>query len=125
VGEPLELVVAEGGGERTVRLSTQGLPSLSAERVNALDEFQLVTLTPAIRVERQLQSERGALIVRASEAAQGIGLREGDLILQIGRMPVTSAADAAQLLGRSAGTGVTMFIERRGSVRRVSFYVGG
>jgi serine protease Do len=123
VGEPLELVVADGGRERTVRLNTQGLPSLSANRVNALDEFQLVTLTPAIRAERQLQSERGALIVGASEAAQRIGLREGDLIVQIGRTPVRSAEDAAQLLARAQG--VRMFVERRGTIVSISFYVRG
>jgi serine protease Do len=127
VGEPIELVVADGGRERTISLSTQGLPSLSADRVTALDELQLVTLTPAIRAERQLQNERGALIVRASEAAQRIGLREGDLIVQINRTPVTSAEDAAQLLGRLARSRaqVSMFFERQGSISYTSFYVGG
>ena len=127
VGEPLELVVADGGRERTVQLSSQGLPSLSAERVNALDEFQLVTLTPAIRLERQLQSERGALIVGASEAAQRIGLREGDLIVQINRSAVGSAEDAAQLLGRlaRARVQVRMVLERRGTLLSVSFFTGG
>jgi len=127
VGEPLELVVVSEGRERTVRLNTQGLPSLSADRVNALDEFQLVTLTPAIRAERQLQSERGALIVSASETAQRIGLREGDLIVQINRTAVRGADDAAQLLARLARARlqVRMTIERRGMLMSTSFYVGG
>ena len=126
VGEPLELVVSESGRRRTVRLNTQGLPSLAADRVNALDEFQLVTLTPAIRAERQLQSERGALIVDASDAAQRIGLRPGDLIVQINRTTIRSAEDAADLLGRLARAGVTvrMVLERRGTLLSVSFLAG-
>jgi serine protease Do len=127
VGEPLALVVVDGGREHTVRLGTEGLPSLAADRVNALDEFQLVTLTPTIRAERQLQSERGALIVSASEAAQRIGLRPGDLIVQVNRTPVRSADDAAELLARLARARlqVRLTVERRGMLMSTSFYVGG
>ena len=103
------------------------LPSLSADRVNAIDEFELVSLTPAIRAERQLQSERGALIVNLSEGAQRLGLRPGDLIVQINRNTVRSADDAADLLGRlqRARMQVYMVIERRGRPMTVSFSIGG
>ncbi|NJD10859.1 MAG: PDZ domain-containing protein [Gemmatimonadetes bacterium] len=126
-GEPLELVILDGARPRSVRVNTQGLPSLSAARVNALDEFQLVTLTPAIRAERELRSEQGALIVRASEAAQQIGLREGDLIVQINRTPVRNAEDAAQLLARLARAQlqVRMVVERQGTIMSASFYIRG
>jgi hypothetical protein len=60
--------VQQGGRQRTLRVGTEDLPSLAAERVRALDELELVTLTPAIRSERRLANEQGALIVRAGEA---------------------------------------------------------
>ncbi|HEX6306709.1 MAG TPA: trypsin-like peptidase domain-containing protein [Longimicrobiales bacterium] len=125
VGDELELVILEGGRRRTARLATRDLPSLSAERVRALDDLELVTLTAAIRAERGLLSEQGALIVRSSEAAQRVGLREGDLMVQINRSPVRSAADAASLLRRLGGTRVAarIILERQGQLISTSFYI--
>ncbi|HEX6133697.1 MAG TPA: trypsin-like peptidase domain-containing protein [Longimicrobiales bacterium] len=125
VGDDLELVTVVNGRERAVRVATRDLPSLSAERVRALDELELVTLTAAIRGERRLVSERGALIVRSSDAAQRVGLREGDLIVQINRTPVRDAADAAALLRRLSGTRVAarIILERQGQLISTSFYI--
>ena len=121
-GDPLEVHV-EGG--RVVRVVTGGLPSLGAERIQALRDFQLVTLTPAIRAERGLANERGALIVGLSDDARGIGLREGDLILQINRVRITTAEEAAQVLGQLTGRGVVMYFERNGAVGSTQFGIGG
>ncbi|MFW5952003.1 MAG: trypsin-like peptidase domain-containing protein [Gemmatimonadota bacterium] len=126
VGEPLE--VALGEGVRTVTLTPADLPSLTAERVNALEEFELVTLTPAIRAERGLRSEHGALIVDVSETvSRQLGLRPGDLIIAINRYAVRSAEEAAEYLqglqqyrGRVA---VRMLLERAGREAYVSFYL--
>ena len=74
-GEPLEVRVMEGGRERTIRVQPGDLPSVNAERIQALRDFQLVTLTPAIRAERGLTNEQGALIVGLSDAARGLGLQ--------------------------------------------------
>jgi hypothetical protein len=60
----LEVRVGDEIGWRWARRVARGgrgptdLPSLTAERVSALEEFELVTLTPAIRSERGLTSER-------------------------------------------------------------------
>jgi S1-C subfamily serine protease len=125
VGESLEIAVAAGGDRRTVRLSTQDLPSLTAERIRAGSDFEFVSLTPAIRAERNLSSAEGALIVTLSDAARSLGLREGDLIIQINRTLITSAQDAATLLRRLAGSGpVRTIFERQGQVGSVSFYIG-
>ena len=126
-GEPLALVVADNGRERTVRVATEDLPSLAAERVSALDEFQLITLTPAIQAERQLVSDRGALIVDLAPGAQRVGLRTGDVIVQINRMDVRSAEEAATLLRRlaNARAAVRLTLERSGTYVSVSFYFGG
>jgi serine protease Do len=124
VGQPVEVRVAEGAGERRVRVTAGGLPSVAAERIQALRDFQLVTLTPAIRAERGLVSERGALIVGLSDDARAIGLQAGDLILQINRTRVSSAEEASRMLGALAGSGVVVYFERGGQLGSTSFRIG-
>jgi serine protease Do len=126
VGEALEVTVAQnGGGRRTLRVSTQDLPSLTAERVQALRDFQFVTLTPAIRAERGLQSEEGALIVELSGAANAIGLQQGDLIVAVNRASVRNAQDAARYLRELAGRGqVRVVFERSGRLMQTFFTIG-
>ena len=124
VGQPLQLVTRRGNDERQITLTTAELPSLTAERVRALSDLQLVTVTPAIRAERGLASEQGALIVELSDVARSVGLAEGDVIVQINRVPVGSAEDAAALLRRLAGGAARVIIERRGQYGSVSFTIG-
>jgi serine protease Do len=125
LGESLDVVVQHDNRQRTVRVATADLPSLSAERVRALDELELVTVTPAIRSERRLVNDQGALIVKAGEGAQQVGLRDGDVILQINRTAVRNAAEAATLLRRMEGTRVTVrvVVERQAQLLSLSFYV--
>jgi serine protease Do len=120
VGQPLAVRTARN----TVRVVPRDLPSLAAERVQALSDFELVTLTPAIRAERGLVSESGALIVKLSDAARNVGLRQGDLILQINRWRIHTAKEAADLLKRLADQGSTRIIyERNRHLGAVSFYI--
>jgi serine protease Do len=127
VGEMLEVVVEDGSAARqVVRIRAEGLPSLTAERVRAFEDFQFVTLTPAIRAERRLANEQGALIVQLSSAARQVGLREGDLIVQINRTPVRTADEAASLLRRLAGGGtIRVFFERQGQIGSIAFTMAG
>jgi serine protease Do len=127
VGHTVSLRVGEDG-ERTVLLQPTDLPSLTAERVSALEEFELVTLTPAIRSERGLSNERGALIVGVSENVQRtLGLRDGDLIVGINRVAVRSAQEAAELLRRlqqaQGRVTVRMLVERSGREFYTAFYL--
>jgi serine protease Do len=126
VGEAVELRVRTGRTERTVRLTPADLPSLSAERVRALAQFELITLTPAIRAERRLQSQRGAIIVGLPADARQLGLLVGDLIVEINRLPIRSAEEAATALQGLAGRGpVRLTVERQGRLIMRSFYIGG
>lgn len=125
VGEALDVRAGEEGRERPLRVTTGDLPSVGAARIQALHDFQLVTLTPAIQLERGLTNERGALIVGLSEQARALGLREGDLILQINRLRITSAEEGAEALGALAGRGVVVYFERGGRIGSTQFYVGG
>jgi serine protease Do len=126
VGEPATLVVRENGRERTLQITPTDLPSLSAERVQALTQFELITLTPAIRAERRVSSERGALIVALPDEARRIGLREGDVIVEINRVPVRTAEEAASAFQSLAGRGaIRVTFERQGRYAATSFYLRG
>jgi serine protease Do len=112
-------VAAGASGDQHYRVVPVDLPSLSAQRISALEAFELVTLTPAIRSERGLTSERGALIVGMSDPVRRtLGLREGDLIIGINRYAVGSAEEAADILQRlprpGVRTAVRLLIERNG-----------
>jgi serine protease Do len=89
--------------------------------VDALQNLQLVTLTPGIRAERSIRSEQGALIVSLTDAARQAGLQEGDVILQINRIRVRTAEDAARLLQGLDGRGAVVFLERGGQIGSVQW----
>ena len=117
VGDTLQVAVE--GAQRSIAVVPEDLPSLTAERVSALEEFELVTLTPAIRSERGTSSEQGALIVGLSDAAaRTLGLREGDVIIGINRYAVRSAEEAAELLRRlqavQGRVAIRLLVEREG-----------
>jgi serine protease Do len=125
VGDTVE-VAAGPAGEQQFRVVPVDLPSLGAQRISALEAFELVTLTPAIRSERGLTSERGALIVGLSEPVRRtLGLREGDLIISINRYAVGSAEEAADILQRlprpGVRTAVRLLIERNGRQFHTAF----
>lgn len=115
-GEAVPVVVQRGGGETTLSLTVADLPELTAPRVTVLRELQLVTLTPAIRAERRIQSSNGALVFAASERVQReIGLEPGDVIVQVNRAGIGSADDVARAIDAYAPRGaMRIFFERGG-----------
>lgn len=123
VGEPLQIRVSNAGREQLLNIVPGDVPSMSAERIQALRDFQLVTLTPAIRYERGVANEQGALIVGLSEQARRIGLREGDLLLQINQVRIRTAEEAARALQQLASRGVVVYFERAGNLGSVEFSV--
>jgi serine protease Do len=125
VGEPMQVRVQSGDAERVYRVVPADLPSVRAQRVQALRELQLVTLTPAIRAERGIASEQGALIVSLSEQARSAGLlQEGDVILQINRTRVGSAEEAARILQQLTGSSAVLFFERSGRIGQTQVLIG-
>lgn len=124
VGDPVEVVVLDNGDTQTVRVVPSDLPSMSAERIQALQDLELVTLTPAIRSERRIASESGALIVSLSDQARAVGLREGDVLLQINRFQLRTAEEAARALQSSAGRALVVYFERNGQLASTQFMVG-
>jgi len=117
------IAVGIEGRSSAVTLVSEGVPSVSADRVTALEQMQLVTVTPGIRAERNLRYESGALILSIeSQLESRIGFRAGDVILRIDRAGVTSAEQAATIFRRASGN-MAVYIERNGGVivRQLSF----
>jgi serine protease Do len=113
-GEPIALGI--DGRRGPVTLVSEAPPSVSADRVTALEQMELITVTPGIRSERSLRYETGALIVNIeSDLESRIGLRAGDVIVRIDRRLVESAEAAAEFLRRASGS-VTIYFERNGEV---------
>jgi serine protease Do len=125
-GDTLTVRYRRGNGEaRTARLVVSDLPSSLAEKVAVLGDLRVVTVTPAIRQERAIRSERGALIYELSrEAQQATGLQPGDVIFQFNRTPIQDADDLQRAFRAAEGGGAaTLWIERSRQVARTSFYV--
>ncbi len=77
----------------------------TAERGRARWGLGLEDLTPDVRQQLQApETVRGAVIdrVQPGSAADNAGLQRGDVIVEVNRKPVQSAADAKQLLSNVA-----------------------
>lgn len=125
-GQTIDVTVRDDQGqEQHVLLTVEDLPSVRAARIEVLEGLELATLTPAIRAERSLTSERGALIVGVSDyVTRGTGLRRGDLIIQINRSRIGSADDVAELLNYLSGRGgIRVYYERDGRLFTTSFRI--
>jgi serine protease Do len=115
VGEDLGLRVRRGDREFDISVRVADQPEVSAPRVEVLRELELITLTQAIRAERGVSARQGALVYRASERITSeIGLRAGDVILQVNRTPVERAEDVRRLLDISGPRDVIRIYFERG-----------
>ena len=115
-GDPVELDLE--GVARAVSMVTEALPSVNAQRITVLQQLQLITVTPAIQAERDLASERGALIVEIDpRVSANIGLREGDVLIQINSVPIERAEDVERALSQVPDRGrVQLYFERNGGM---------
>jgi serine protease Do len=124
-GDTLATRVTRNGRERVVRLVVEDLPSTRAEQVEVLGGLRLITVTPAVRAERGIESEAGALIYDLpAETQRQTGLRPGDVIRQINRQPVARAEDVARAFELVRGQGgIRVYFERGGQLAFADFYV--
>jgi serine protease Do len=125
VGEQVSLVVRRGVSELPVSVTIADLPEVSAPKVQVLKELELITLTPAIRAERGIHSEKGALVYVASpRITQELYIQSGDLIVLINRTEIGSAQDAQRALDYYAGRGpILMICERNGQAFSTEFVI--
>jgi serine protease Do len=113
-GDALALTI--DGKSRPVRMTAAALPSVTAERVTVLQDMQLITVTPQVRVERGIMNEEGALIASISDRLSAqLGLQEGDVLVQVNRTRVTGADQAKQIFeGLKGPSSVRIYVERNG-----------
>lgn len=125
VGEDVPLVIRRGGQDLKVSVRVADLPEVNAPKVTVLKEIQLVTLTPAIRAERNIRRANGALIQSVSQrVAEQLGIQSGDVILQVNRVPIADAQSAARAIDYYAGRGaIVMYLERNGQVFTTEFVI--
>ena len=117
-GHALLPPAALDGRRGTVSLVAETLPTSRAQRVEILEDLEVVSVTPEIRAEQSLASESGALIAGISaELSSVLGLARGDVIVQINNTRIATAEDAARILrGLRAGQRVRFFFERNGYI---------
>ena len=125
VGDQVPLVVHRTLGDVSVNVTIADLPEVSAQKVQVLRELELVTLTPAIRAERGIRSDRGALVYRASDRiTQELQIQPGDVIVAVNRSIITSAEDASRALDYYAGRGpIRLICEREGQTFPIDFVI--
>jgi len=125
VGEAATMIVKRDDREQTVSVTPFDMPEIGAKRVEVLRDVQLVTLTPAIRQERNIRSARGAVVVNASDRVMDqLGVVPGDVIIGVNRKSVATAEEVAQAINELAGRGVIqLIIERRGAMYSTQFYI--
>lgn len=127
VGDSLLITYTRGSSQRAALVRVRDLPTTTAERVSVLQDIELISLTPAIRQERGVTSEGGALIFRIGErTARSTGLRENDIIIGINRRRIDDAADARALIraaARRSRTPIRIYFERGGQVSFTDFYI--
>jgi serine protease Do len=125
VGEDVPLVIRRGSQDLKVSVRVADLPEVNAPKVTVLKEIQLVTLTPAIRAERNIRRVSGALVQSVSQrVADQLGIQAGDVILQVNRVPIADAQSAARALDYYAGrSAIVMYLERNGQVFTTEFVI--
>jgi serine protease Do len=121
-----DIAVGVEGRDTPLRLVAGSLPSMSADRVQALENLEMVTVDAAIASERDLSYEEGALIAGISaELSNALGLRQGDVLLQVGNVRVSSAEQAADLFRQIGenfrGRSIQLVFERNGGVTTSRF----
>ena len=125
VGDAVALLVRRGSSDVSVTVTIADLPEVSAQKVQVLRELELVTLTPAIRAERGIRSEKGALVYKASDRiTQEVQIQAGDVIVAINRTLIGSAEDASRALDYYAGRGpIRLICEREGQTFSIDFVI--
>ncbi len=115
VGERIPMVIRRGSREINMNVEVADLPEVSAPKVAVVKELELVTLTPAIRAERGIRSPKGAVVYNVSDRISNeVGIQRGDVIVQINRIMINTAADVKTALDTYAGRAAMRVVWERG-----------
>jgi serine protease Do len=125
VDDVVPLVVRRAGRELQLKVKVADYPEVNAQRVAVLKDLELISLTPAIRAERNITNGHGALITKVSQTvSNSLGIQEGDVIVQINNTQVSDAQQVKRVLESLSGKGQSrMFIERGGRTLYTDFSI--
>ena len=125
VGDDVPLTLRRNGRDVEVRVTVADRPEVTAQRVGVLRDLELVDVTPAIRAERNVRSNGGALIVSVTaRVSEDLGIQNGDVVVQVMNTAVRDARHAKQVLEAYTGKGrIRMFVERNGRILQSDFSI--
>ena len=116
VGDTIGVSVKSGLLTGDHRIVAGDLPTVTAARVRVLQGMELVTVTPSVRAERNIQVDAGALVLSINDTiAAQTGIQRYDVIYGMNQQPLRSADEVArQLNAVRAGQSFYLFVERAG-----------
>ena len=116
VGDVVPIKLKRGNRELDVSVRVADLPDRSAPTVQVLNDLQIVTVTPAIRAERNIGVQAGALVTKVSPTLrQNWGLEVGDVIYGVHTSSTPDAGAVKNMLEQMAGRGdFNLWVERNG-----------
>jgi serine protease Do len=125
VGDRIPVHLKRGAEEVALTIVVADQPELTALKVQVMSGLKLVTLTPAIREERGVRSQSGALVYEISDALSAQWeLQKGDVIVGIGQVPMKTAEQVTAAFEKLAGQGsATLYFERGGLQYRTTFAI--
>ena len=133
-GSTAQLKVFRDGQMLTLPVTVSELPSDKAvlaslgngggaHRTNALG-LAVEDITGEQRKELGLKNQNGVVVSRVGGAAQRTGLQQGDIVLMVGRQPVTSANDFhAAVKDVKPGDSVMLLVKRNDATQFVTIAV--
>jgi serine protease Do len=132
IGTEAEVKVVRDGREKGIRVKIGELPEEEAAIGRQFGGgpqrdvgFDVTNLTPALRKQLGLPETQKGVVVRdikqTSDAFQN-GLRQGDVIVEINRVPISGVSDFNNVMSRvKAGDEVLLLVITEGHTRYVTF----
>jgi serine protease Do len=116
VGDAITVSAKSGMTTNDHGIVTGDLPTVTAGKVRVLDWMDLVTVTPAVRAERNIRIADGALVLKINkDISDQIGIEQGDVIFGVNQQPMhTAEAVSKALAAIRAGQVFYLSIDRAG-----------
>jgi serine protease Do len=122
VGDKATVTILRGGQSQEIELTIDKLPTEVAEAGEPIQAeqsqwgLQLQDLTPEMAEQHNLDTDKGVVVagVQPDSPAAEVGLREGDIILEVNRQPVTTVQDAKDVLSKSDAKEALLLLVKRG-----------
>jgi serine protease Do len=123
VGQKVTVIVLRDGAQHQLAVTIGKLPSAEARAEESMSSMQskwglqLQDITPSMAAQRGLPAEHGVLVVgvEPGSPAEQAGVRQGDLLLEVNRQPVTSVHEAKDVLTRANTPAPLLLLVKRGA----------